>query len=238
MTTAVTAVVFGSRGGARLARALAGVDWAEERIVLDPADRLRDEALPAGVRRVVVEAALLPGQPWVLLLGEDDVAAPALAGAVGTALAAADPPPAFRLPQEVAGFGGVLRLRRAPVRLARAGTPLAAPRAVGPELDPGRHPCGRLPVGIRTCVAVSLAGLIDDLEADAAALAALWRARRVPVRMCQLVGPPFAVAGRVLLAPAVARARWARWSLAVIAGFSLMVARAKLWELTRTGSTA
>ena len=80
----VAAVVLGARGGARLARALASVGWAGERIVIDPAGRLGAATLPPGVRRLEspLDLAGATEARWLLLLREDEVAPPGLAAAV------------------------------------------------------------------------------------------------------------------------------------------------------------
>src|SRR5262249_47385862 len=161
------------------------------------------EVLPPDVRRTAAETGLAPREPWVLLLGEGDVVPPALADAVRTAVAAPDPPAAFRVPQEVAAFDGLWRLRRAPIRLARAGTPAGTPRAGGRGRGGRGGRWGPRGVAFRPSVAPTFRGVIEDLGADAAALAALWRSRRMRAGMRHLVGPPLAAAVRVLAAPAV-----------------------------------
>ena len=110
----VAAVVLGARGGARLARALASVGWAGERIVIDPAGRLGAATLPPGVRRLEspLDLAGATEARWLLLLREDEVAPPGLAAAVVDATVSGAA--AFRIARTLDLRGGTLRLPGAP----------------------------------------------------------------------------------------------------------------------------
>jgi hypothetical protein len=234
---AVSALVLASRGGARLARALASVAWADERLVWDPARRLAPGDVPAGARVEHGEPA--PSGDWVLLLVEDEVVPPALAAAVGAAVGPPDAGTAFGIRRELHALGATLHLRGAPVRLARRD-------AARPTLGPGLLPRLAGPAGARRTLApalevhaaASLAEIVQDLDADGAALAALLdRARRRP-RLGHLVGPPLAAAVPVLTGRAAGRVGWVRWMLAVLVGYRTLLAWAKLWERRWLGTPA
>src|SRR5205823_2122283 len=77
-------VVRGADGRARLGRAPGGVAWAGERVVIGPAGRIDAATLPPAVRRLesALDLADATDARWLLLLGEDEVAAPELAAAV------------------------------------------------------------------------------------------------------------------------------------------------------------
>lgn len=242
--TPVAVVVLAARGGVRLARALEAVAWANERIVLDAAARLADASLPPGVRRVTTpDAALaLATAPWLLLVSEDEVVSPALATAVAATVAA----PAhggYRIGREVSGFGAVLRAAGAPVRLARRGeSGIVLGAGLVPALRVPGARVGRLAPRLRAEVAAPLAIAVEDMEADAAALAGVLRAgERAPFGRAAVVS--VAAAGTRLLLGRVRRvgpdsARWARWFLAVLAGYRAMIAYAKLWEQVRGEAAA
>jgi hypothetical protein len=233
--TEVSAVVLGNRGGTRLARALASVAWAGERVVLDPADRLVGERLPAGVCR---HRGARPGEaghaPWLLLLDEHEVAPPALASAVAEAVRAPTPWPAYRVPVEVTAFGARLRPRSEPVRLARrSGVRLALGRGLTPELSSAGAP-GRLSVALEGRGAESLGEAVEELDAYAGMMAALLAAAGAHTGIAACLRAFVAAGSRMLWARGAAPRPWSRWSLAVLAGYRAMVAHAKLWEVRFT----
>ena len=228
----VAAVVLASRGGARLERALDSVAWAGERIVLDPAGRLGTEPLPSGVRRGG-DPAEAAAAPWLLLVEEHEAVGAPLAAAIASAVEA-PAARAYRIAQEVSAFGTTLRLRRAPVRLAlRAGARLRLRTGLTPELvlDGGRAP--ELPERLIAHGVPTLAAAVEELDAQAATLAALLHARHVRPRAWHLVIPPLVASGRALVAHGPAGGFWGRWTLAVLGGYRALVAYAKLWELRR-----
>jgi hypothetical protein len=235
----VTALVLGSRGGARLNRALASVAWTGDRIVLDPAGRLGEEPLPPSVRRLVdaARACEVTRAPWLLLLQEDEVTPPALAAAVGAEVRGATPRMAYRIPRQLRALGATLRVG-APVRLARGpGARLRLTAALTVELRAASGRPGRLAAHLEAWGAPSLAEAVQDVEAEAAAYAELLRAQGVRPRLHRLMVAPIVAAGGLLSARAAARLPWARWSLAVLAGYRPAVAYAKLWELRRLGAS-
>src|SRR5438034_143411 len=187
----VAAVVLASRGGARLASALDGVAWAGERIVLDPAGRLGAEPLPDGVRWAE-EPAEAARAAWLLLVEEHEAVRPSLVAAIASALEAPGAR-AYRIAQEVIAFGTTLRLRHAPVRLARRdGVRLRLRTGLTPELAAGGGRAPRLPERLATNAVPTLAAAVEELDAQAATLAALLHARRVRPRAWHLVVPPLA----------------------------------------------
>ncbi len=228
----VAAVVLASRGGARLASALDGVAWAGERIVLDPAGRLGAEPLPDGVRWAG-EPAEAARAAWLLLVEEHEAVRPPLVAAIASALEAPGAR-AYRIAQEVIAFGTTLRLRHAPVRLARRdGVRLRLRTGLTPELAAGGGRVPRLPERLVTNAVPTLAAAVEELDAQAATLAALLHARRVRPRAWHLVVPPLAASARALLARGRAGGLWGRWTLAVLDGYRALVAYAKLWEMRR-----
>jgi len=141
---------------------------------------------------------------------------------------------AYRIAQEVIAFGTTLRLRRAPVRLAlRAGARLRLRTGLTPELVQGGARAPELPARLVTAGVPTLAAAVEELDAQAATLAALLHARRVRPRLWHLVVPPLAASGRALVARGPAGEFWGRWTLAVLGGYRALVAYAKLWELRR-----
>ena len=233
------AVVLGSRGGGRLARALASVAWAGERVVLDPANRLAVEELPAGVRRQRGRRpADVTRAPWLLLLDEDETVPPALAAAVAEAIRAGASCAAYRVAQEVNALGARLRPRRDSVRLARRdGARLTLGRGLVPALSASGTP-GKLPGALEKAGAASLGEAVDDLDAHASMLAALLDDAGARPGICLSVMAFLLAGGRMLSARGPAPRRWSRWSLALLAGYRCIVAYAKLWELRWTSGGA
>lgn len=235
----VTTVVLAARGDARLARTLASVAWTADPIVLDPARRLAGRELPSGARSVA--AAHLEGvtvRPWVLLLVEGEVVTPPLADAVETATRGGDAA-AYRIPLEVHGQGGILRPRRAPLRLAPAvGVRIRLAPGLGPALGTSHRPAAILGVPLMAYRATSLGEMVTDLDAEGATLAALLHAARVRPSRLRATLAALAAAATLMTARRAARAPWARWGLAVSAGYRAIVTYAKVWELARADGTA
>ena len=233
----VAAVVVGAQGGARLARALAGVAWAGERIVLDPAERLAAERFPDGVRRATgttTPLADLTAAPWLLLIAEDEVVSDAVATHIAAVAADAAAAPAYRFGQEVNVDGTRLRLPGKPVRLARR---VGAEIGLGPGLclalttPPGRVEQGPAPLTIER--AGTIGAVVAELDADGSALAAVLQAHGVRPWFHRLLLAPLAAGGRVVFGRARSRLGWERWVIAVVVAYRVVVAYAKLWELRR-----
>src|SRR5439155_523229 len=90
---------------------------------------------------------------------------------------------AYRIAQEVIAFGTTLRLRHAPVRLARRdGVRLRLRTGLTPELAAGGGRVPRLPERLVTNAVPTLAAAVEELDAQATTLAALLHARRVRLR--------------------------------------------------------
>jgi hypothetical protein len=234
--SAVATVVLASTGGARLANALASVAWGGERIVLDPAARLTRESLPRGVRlhTGAAEPADLTAAPWVLLLGDGELASPGLAAAIGAVVAEGSARSAYRIPLDVEGFGVSLRTWRAPVRLARRSE---ARLRTGPgllvELGRSTGRPGRLAAPLVERGTDRLSDAVEQIDAQAATLAALLAVHRRPPRLRDLVFGSLAAGGRALVARPARFHVMARWFIAVLSGYRAAVAYAKLWERSR-----
>ncbi|MGH7893562.1 MAG: hypothetical protein ACREQL_02790, partial [Candidatus Binatia bacterium] len=98
----IAAVVVAARGGDDLARALARAAWADERLVLDPTQRVEPAGLPAGTRHVVDPARLAEATTaeWLVLLGENDLFDAPASAAVRDAVGGATSGDGFALPVE------------------------------------------------------------------------------------------------------------------------------------------
>lgn len=233
--TPVCAVVLAQGDAARLARALASVDWAAERIVLDPADRLSDDALPAGVRRATDPAALpaLSRSAWLLLLCENETPSPAFATAVAEAVGGA--PVAWAVRRELHGLGLRLALVGAPVRLApRRGARVTVRIGLDLVLEPA---AAMLVQRIGPTLAIewvpTLAVAVRSLDAESTTFAALLERLGRRPRLRGLLLNPWIAAARVLAARAGGRVGFGRWILAVLLGYRVVAAHAKLWERGR-----
>src|SRR5207245_2712464 len=182
------------------------------------------------------EPAEVAAAPWLLLVEEHEAVGPPLVAAIARALEA-PAARAYRIAQEVIAFGTTLRLRRAPVRLAlRAGARLRLRTGLTPELAHGGGRVPELAERLVTHGVPTLAAAVEELDAQAATLAALLHAQRVRPRSWHLLVPPLAAAGRALVARGPAGEFWGRWTLAVLGGYRALVAYAKLRELRREGA--
>ena len=241
MTARRSPVLRGGRGDARRDAARAALDvvaWARERVVLDPAARLRRPACRrasgCGVDADATLAAL-GSAAWLLLLGEDEVAtgvggrrerarrAPATASARrtrgrGSRRSASGCAPRAR-PVRLAPRAGAVSCSTATLELALATSPAAPGRRL--DVDAARRtPATRwrdASTRSRRRVA-ALAALLAQLARDrtrwrGVRLAAGARSRRARLR------------ARDGLAPAW-RGGWPRCSRA----YRVVVAHAKLWE--------
>jgi hypothetical protein len=225
--------VLASRGGERLEDALASVAWASERLVLDPARCLGGSRAPHTVVRGR-EPAEAASAPWLLLLEEQERVPPALAAAIAEVTCAPDALPAYRIGQETHAFGAALALPGAPVRLVRrAGARLGVRAGLQAELRSPHGRPGRLPGRLVAHGASSLAEAVDDLDADASALAALLHERGVRPGLRHLLLAPLGPTARVLLARGRGSGFAGLWALAVLAGYRTLVGYAKLWEVRR-----
>jgi hypothetical protein len=217
-------------GGARLERSLASVAWARERVILDAAVRLTGRELPSGVRYVARPTPFLDlaAAEWLLLLLEGEVASPRLAQAL--AGLGPDAPRAFTVPVEMHALG-TRWTPRAPVRLAARASAALVVRDGRPELAAAGAPLPLDGAGIVTEAPPSLERAVQALDAESAALAAWLHAGGLRVGVGQLLLPPLASAGRVLVARGGGSRPWARWVAAVFAGYRALLVPAKVWEL-------
>lgn len=230
----VCAVVLAQGDPARLARALAAVGWAAERIVLDPADRLTDADLPAGVRRCVDPAALAHAgaSAWMLLLCENEAPSPAFAAAVAAAVVA---PVAWAARRELHGLGVRIALRGAPVRLVpRDGARVSVHAGLQLVLDPAvPMRVQRLAAPLVVDYVPTLDVAVRTLDAESTSFAALLERLGRRPRLRGLLVNPWIAAMRVFAGRASARIGFGRWILAVLFGYRVVVAHAKLWERGR-----
>lgn len=231
MTPTLAAAVLASRGGPRLQAALASIAWATERLVLDPARRLPREELPDGVR-LAHELPESLSVDWLLLLEEHEIVPPPLAARIAEKVSAPVAFSAYRIGQEVRAFGATFHPRGAPVRLVRQPKArVAVGHDLSAELRGLARRAGRLPERLVVHGAESLAVAIDDLDADAATLAAVLAGRRIEPRLWHLVFPPL-VAGARTFAGRTSRAGLSqRWTLTVLRAYRALLGYAKLWEM-------
>ena len=236
MSRDVTAIVLAASGGVRLERSLASVEWAAERIVLDPAARIDARAVPAGVRHVARAADLaeLGAAPWLLLLLEGEVASSRL----GEALAGVSGAEAFGVPLEVHGIDAHWTPRRAPIRLAARAAVRLVVRDGRPELAGRGGGLGAGGARIVAEAAPSLEDAVQTLDAECGAVAAWLAAGPARVRLHQLVLPPLAAMLRAMAAPGGSARPWARWVAAVFAGYRALLVPAKVWELRQGAAIA
>jgi len=228
MTGGVAAVVLGARGEAAIAAALAGLEWAATRVVLDPSDRLGGIALPPGVRRVTGDpAAAVAGASWALLVGDDERVTPALARAIVAATAAGDA--AVAIPRALAAGSGLLRVAGAAVRLVPAAEAQVRPPVDGTLAWRTRRPVRRLDTPLVVAEPASLEQAVIELDGETTALAALPGMATARVGVGAALLAPAAATLRLLVARG-ARLGWGRWVRAVLAGYRVLVLQAKRWE--------
>jgi hypothetical protein len=145
---------------------------------------------------------------------------------------------AHRVPVVCEAFGSRLRLAGSAVRLAH-GLPAVRTR-LGGEIELATATAARPLAGV--AVVRFLPPLpreaVDELNADATALAALAAAGGVRARALRLPLGGVVGGGRVLLGRASARLGWGRWIAAGLAGYRALLAEAKLWEREQQGTPA
>jgi len=229
----VLAVVVITRAGRSLARALDSVAWAAERAVLDPAGEAGAETVPAGVRlaRDTTQVGALGTAPWVLLLAEHEVAAAGLEEDIAR-IASQGASGACRVGVEVDTFGVRLVPRYAAVRLAPRDTARVVVER-GLELGlaggPGHGP--HLATALCAFRGASIDEAVDVLGTESRALSALL-ARQDPAPGVAGISLSATVAAlRLLLARAPAHAGIVRWLAVVFAGYRVVLAHTRAWEL-------
>jgi hypothetical protein len=226
-TLPVTATVLAASGGTLLERTLDSVSWAAERVVVDPADRLAGQALPAGVRRVVGLTGDA-GQPRTLLLVEGEIVPPALRDEIRDGL----PGGALRMPRQLAIAGGTLQPRGAAVRFAPRGEDaISLGRGFAPALvGAGSATETRHAIVVPPFDAMQV---MSGMQGESTILAHLLEASGARVRLPWIVSTPLVVAARVLFGRSPGRLGWGRWVLGVVAGYTVLASYAKLWELAK-----
>jgi hypothetical protein len=233
--TPVCAIVLAQGDAARLARVLASLEWAAERIVLDPAEHVADDALPAGVRRVTDPAALpaLTRSEWLLLLCENETPSAAFATAVAEAVGGA--PTAWAVRRELHALDVRLALLGAPVRLApRRGAQVTVRIGLDLVLEPA---VAMLVQHLRPPLVIEWVPTLDEavrsLDAESTTFAALLERLGRRPRVRGLLVNPWVAAVRVLAARGRGGVGFGRWILAVLLGYRVVTAHAKLWERGR-----
>lgn len=234
-TVPVCAVVLAQGDPGRLVGVLRSLAWAAERIVLDPADRVDEDDLPPGVRRCLDPGALagMARSAWMLLVCENETPSAAFATAVAEAVAGA--PTAWAVRRELRGLGIRLALLGAPVRLApRRGVRVALRIGLQLVLEP---PAPMLVQRIGPPLVLDYVPTLDlavrCLDAESTTFAALLERLGRPPRLRGLFLNPWVAAGRVLAGRAGRRIGFGRWVLAVLLGYRVVAAHAKLWERGR-----
>jgi hypothetical protein len=234
-TVPVVAVVVASRGGSRLVTALDAVQWASERVVLDPLARVDPAQLPGGVahHRDTVALDAFGSLPWVLLLRDDEVAPPALRDAVAAAIVVGEP---RGLRRELHALGGVFAVGGASIRLARrADSDIDVRRGTDLRLRTRgvRAPLEPLEPALVVAHAESLEAALEALDADSTTTAALLDLAGRTARLRDLLWAPWIAGGRVLFSRVRHPVGLARWVVAVLVGYGAVVTHAKLWERVR-----
>ncbi len=229
----IAAVVVAAGGGERLARALASVSWATQRLVFDPAGRLRTEALPPDVLYAAAESELgsQVSAPWLLVLAEAETVTAELPPVLAPLVVTGAQRSRFAFGRALHSFGSELRLPGATFRLApSAGTRVIIGRALWPEVDAPGLRGTRLRVRGLTLHLASLARAVDELEADGSAAAAMLATAGQRPHLWRLLAVPPAAGLACLCAVGRTQRRFTRWVSASVLAYRAVVVYAKLWE--------
>ncbi len=232
MTSAarITALVVPERGGDHLARALAALDWADERAVLTVDAPTPD--LPADVVRVADPSRLdARADHWVLLLAEAERLEPADGAALRAACATAAGDAVFALPCILTLLDVRVRLMRPVARLAPRRAALVVRRGLELELGNGTRPAAQLDVAIVRMRGATLGEAMEQLGAETTTLAAIVDGRLRSGR--GILWHPLVAGLRAVRARAARPIGVARWVLVVLEGYRVVVAYAKRWERRR-----
>jgi hypothetical protein len=220
-------VVLAARGGEHLEASLAAAGWADACAVL-----VADERRRSDVRRdvpLLLEPAAIErlGADWTLVLREDERLGDAAVAAVRAAVAAAADE-VFALPVVASCLD--LGIRRSPrVRLAPRGSRLALGRGLAVELAADGRAVRRLDAIVERGGAQTLDEAVERLGAEAPLVANLLD--RDGRRMRGIAWQPLVAAAATLAARATAgRLGLGRWVLAVLDGYAVVFAYARLWE--------
>jgi hypothetical protein len=229
----LAAVVLPARGGARLTEALDAVRWADRRAVLAVDDLPGTAALPPDVARIASPARLEDlDAEWILVLGEEERVAPEDVPELRDAIAAALPAQALALSVVTGALDMRVRLGRGVARLARRGARLDMRPGFDMEFRYAERTLRTLDVTIARSRGTTLTDAVELAGADAAMLAAI--VDRGPSHGRGILWDPVIAAVRTLVARAVGgRLGTGRWILAVLEGYRVVVAYAKLWERRR-----
>jgi hypothetical protein len=225
----IAAVVLPARGGTHLARSLESLAWADERAVVALGSAALD--LPAGIRTIDDPTRMQTTSAWVLLLTEDERLEPGGGDGLRAALATAAGDEVFALACVVTALDLRVRLGGAVARLAPRGTPLVVRPGLDVEFARGSHPIRPLDVAIVRSRGTTLDDAVELLGAEATTLASL--VDRSVGQGRGILWQPLVAATRTLTGRAQGRLGLGRFVLAVLEGYRVVVAYAKLWERRR-----
>jgi hypothetical protein len=220
-------VILVARGGPVLAEALAA-GWADARAVL-AADRAPRVTVPAGVRVLhdPSEVETL-ATDWTLLLREDERLDDGAVAAIRSAIAGARPQSVFALPGITSCLG--FRMRRPPtVRLAPRGTRLALGPGLVVQLAADGRAAWPLDVAVERAGPETLDEVVEGLGPEASLVASLLDRDARTLRGI-LWQPIVAAAGTLAAQAAAGPLGLGRWVLAVLEGYAVVFAYARLWE--------
>jgi hypothetical protein len=226
----IVAVVLPARGGAHLARALAALEWADERAVLALDAATID--LPPGVASIADPSRLETASAgWVLVLAEEERLDPAGGDALRAALATAAGDEVFALRCITTVLDMRIRLGGTVTRLAPRRTPLVVRPGLDVEFARGAHPVRALDVAIVRSRGTTLTDAVELLAAEATTLASL--VDRSVGQGRGILWHPLVAGGRAVTARGQGRLGLGRWVFAVLEGYRVVVTYAKLWERRR-----
>jgi hypothetical protein len=229
-TPTIGVVILAARGGAALEAALAAATWADGSAVL-VADGARRPSVPPGVLELAGLSSEVErlGTAWTLVLREDERLGDAAIATIRAAVAAARPDDVFALPVVASCLGLGIR-RRPQARLALRGSRLALGRGLAVELAADGRPVRALDASVERAGAPTLDEAVERLGADASLVASLLD--RDGRAMKGIVWQPLVAAAATLAARAPAGPLGlGRWVLAVLDGYAVVFAYARLWEL-------
>jgi hypothetical protein len=229
----LAAVVLPARGGHRLAEALDAARWADVRAVLEVGEGGPAIPLPAGAVRVASPRLADLAADWLVVLGEEERVALEDVPVLRAAIAAAIPGEVLALPIVTTALDMRIRLARPVVRVARRGTPLRVRPGFDLEFPGASRRQRTLDVALVRSRGRTLTDAVELAGADAATFAVLVDSQAAG-RGHGILWHPIVAALRTLTARAPAgRLGIGRWILAVLEGYRVVVAYAKLWERRR-----
>ena len=226
-------VIVPARGGGELVAALDAAAWADERAVIALAGDVPHGDVPAGVARLAGPRDLdRLAADWILVLGEAERVTVDAAGAMRAALATAPDDVVFALPFITALLDMQVGLHDRLPRLAPRRTALVMGAAACVAFEPGGRRVRRLDSPILRSRGATLSDAVELAGAEASTFAALADRRTAHAR--GIIWQPVRAALRGLTARGRGRRLGlGRWVIAVLEGYRVVAAYAKLWERRR-----